>query len=76
MPQQIMEEEEEGAFWHGLDIETREELELGIPPPNICLTDVGRWVWWGPNPELALKGPPLLPLRVELMEVDGAKQTK
>ena len=30
MPQRIT--EEEGAFWHGLDLETWEELELGPLP--------------------------------------------
>ena len=32
--------EEEGAFWHGLDLETQEELELGALPPNIQLVDM------------------------------------
>ena len=30
-----MVEEEEGAFWHRLDLEMQEELDLGPPPPNI-----------------------------------------
>ena len=34
MPQK-MTGEEEGAFWHGLDMELREELELGATPINI-----------------------------------------
>ena len=40
MPQKIS-EEEEVAFWHRLDVETREELELGVPSLDIQLEDVG-----------------------------------
>ena len=43
--------EEEAAFWHGLDLEMGEELELGVPPQDIQLKDVGWWVWWGLEPE-------------------------
>ena len=75
MPQRVM-TEEGGAFWHELDLEMREELELGVLTPNIWLEDVGRWVWWGPAPEPAPEGPPLLPLGAGPMEVDGAKQAQ
>ena len=46
-------EEEEGTFWHWLDLEMREELELGVLTPNIWLEDMGRQIPWGPEPELA-----------------------
>ena len=68
--------EEEGAFWHGLDVDTLEELELGIPTPNIWLKDVGQWVWWGPEPEPAPEGPTLSPLGAEPMAVDGTEQVQ
>ena len=38
---QRMSEEEEAAFWHRLDVEIGEELELGVPPLDIQLRDVG-----------------------------------
>ena len=76
MPQKMMEEEEEGAFWYGLDVETREELELGVPTLNIQLEYVGWWVPWRPEPEPAPEGPPLSPLQVEQMEVDGTEQAQ
>ena len=47
-----------------------EELELGVPPPDIQLEDIGQWVCWGAELELAAKGLPLLPLRAELLEVN------
>ena len=51
-----------------------EELELGMPHPDVQLEDVGWRVWWGPEPEPVAEGPPLLPLREELIEVEeGAK---
>ena len=40
MLQKIL-EEEEAAFWHGLDVERREELELGVLPLDIQLEDMG-----------------------------------
>ena len=33
MPQKMTTVQEE-AFWHGLDMETGEELELGLPQPS------------------------------------------
>ena len=39
--------EEEVAFWHGLDLEIREELELRVPPLDIWIEDVGWRVQWG-----------------------------
>ena len=32
---QRMSTKEEAVFWHGLDLEMGEELELGVPPPDI-----------------------------------------
>ena len=69
-----MTREEEEAFWRGLDVAMREELELGPPPPTIQLEKVGWWVLWGLAVEPAQEGPPLLPLGPRPMEVDGAEQ--
>ena len=52
------------------------ELEVGPPPPNIQLEEVGQWVLWVLELEPAPEGTPLLPLWVELMEVDGTKQAQ
>ena len=68
------EEEEEEAFWRRLDLEMGEELELGPPPLNVQLEEAGWWVPWGPELQPAQEGPPMSPLGLELMEVDGAKQ--
>ena len=73
---QKMMEEQEGAFWRGLDLETGEELELGVPLPVVQLEEVGWWVWWGPAAEPAAEGPPLSHLGPGLMEVDGTKQAQ
>ena len=73
MPQKMMWEGEE-TFWHGLDIEMEEELELGPPPPTIQLEEAGWWVPWGPAVEPAQEGPPLSPLGLGPKEVDGNKQ--
>ena len=59
MPQR-MSTKEKPAFWHGLDVETEEELELGVPPPDMQLEDVCWWVRWGLEPELAPEGIDLL----------------
>ena len=40
-------EGEKWAFWHRLYLEIWEELELGPPPPNIQLEEVGQQVPWG-----------------------------
>ena len=58
MPQKMMKEEEE-AFWYGLDVEMREELELGLPPPNVQLAKVGQRILWRAELEPAQEGPPL-----------------
>ena len=47
---------------------------MGPPPPSIQLEEAGQRVPWGPAVELAQEGPPLLPLGLGLMEVDGAEQ--
>ena len=62
---------EEAVFWHGLDLEMREELELGVAPLGIQLKDVGQQIWWGPEPEMLAEGPHLSPLGAEPMEVEG-----
>ena len=38
-------------------------LELGVPPKDIQMEEVGEWVTWGPVIEPAPEGPPLAPLR-------------
>ena len=32
---------EEVAFWYGLYLEMGEELELGVPPPDVWIENVG-----------------------------------
>ena len=54
--------EEEECFWLGQNLESGKELELGIPPEDIHMEEVGEWVTWGPAIELAPEGPPLAPL--------------
>ena len=65
---------QEEAFWCGLDMETGEELELGLPPTAIQLEEVGWWIPWGLAVEPAQEGQPLLPLGLGPIEVDGAEQ--
>ena len=64
MPQRMIAKEEE-AFWCRLDLKMGEELQLGVLPPDIWIGDVGRWVWWGPEPVLVQEGPPLQALGEE-----------
>ena len=73
MLQKMMKEEEE-AFWHRLDVETGQELDLSPLPPNVQLEEAGWQVLWGLELELVQEGPPLSPLVLGPMEVDGAKQ--
>ena len=54
---QTMMAKEEEAFWLKLDLKMGEELELGVPPPNVGIEDMGWWVRWGPEPMLVQKGP-------------------
>ena len=54
--------EEEKRFWHGQDLASSKALELGIPPKDMQMEEVGDRVMWGPVIELALEGPPLAPL--------------
>ena len=61
MPQQMMNEEEK-HFWHGQDLASGKVLELGIPPKDIQMEEVGKQVTWGLAIELPLEGPPLAPL--------------
>ena len=43
MPQKMMARKEE-AFWHRLDLEMGEELELGVPTPDVWVEDMVQWV--------------------------------
>ena len=61
MPQRMMVEEEK-HFWCGQDLASGEALELGIPPKDFQMEEVGEWVMWGPAIEPAPEGPPLAPL--------------
>ena len=61
MPQQMMVEEEE-CFWCGQDLASSEALELGVPPEDVQMEEVGEQVTWGPAIEPAPEGPPLAPL--------------
>ena len=73
LPQRMMSAVEE-AFWCGLDLKMGEELELGILPLGVQMEDVGQWVWWGLEPELAQEGPPLSALGEEPIEVEGSAE--
>ena len=74
MPQKMSKEQEED-FWWGWDMQMGEELELGPPPPTIQLEEAGPVEFlWGPVVELVEEGPPLSPLGLGLMEVDGTEQ--
>ena len=54
--------EEEERFWRGQDLASGKALELGVPPKDVQMEEVGEWVTWGPAIELAPEGPPLVPL--------------
>ena len=53
---------EEERFWLGQDLESSKALELGIPPEDIQMEEVGERVMWGLAIELVPEGPPLAPL--------------
>ena len=61
MPRWMMVEEEK-HFWHGQDLASGEALELGVPPEDVQMEEVGERVTWGPAIELVPEGPPLVPL--------------
>ena len=61
MPQWMMDEEEK-RFWLGQDLASSKVLELGIPPKDVQMEEVGKRVMWGPAIEPAPEGPPLAPL--------------
>ena len=61
IPQRITVEEEE-CFWHGQDLASGKALELGIPPKDVQMEEVGERVTWQPAIEPAPEGPPLAPL--------------
>ena len=47
MLQWMMGKEEE-RFWLGQDLESGEVLELGVPPKDVQMEEVGERVMWGP----------------------------
>ena len=51
-----------------------EELELEPPPLSVQLEEAGQQVLWGLALEPAQEGPPLSPLGLGLMDVDGTEQ--
>ena len=61
MPWQMMVEEEE-CFWCGQDLVSGEALELGVPPKDVQMEEVGKRVTWGLAIEPAPEGLPLAPL--------------
>ena len=46
MPRQMMVKEEK-RFWRGQDLASGKALELGIPPRDIQMEEVGERVTWG-----------------------------
>ena len=71
MPQWMMDEVEK-CFWLGQDLVSGKVLELGVPPKDIQMEEVGEWVTWGPAIEPAPEGPPLAPLGEAPYEEIGA----
>ena len=69
---QWMTDEEEKHFWLGQDLESSEALELGVPPKDVQMEEVGERVMWGPVIELVPEGPPLAPLTGAPNEESGA----
>ena len=61
MPQQIADKKEK-CFWLGQDLESGKELELGAPPKDVQMEEVGERVTWGLAIEPAPEGSPLVPL--------------
>ena len=59
-----MMDKEEEHLWLGQDLESGEALEIGIPPKDVQIEEVGEQVRWGPAVEPAPEGPPLAPLTV------------
>ena len=73
MLQRTLRAQEENC-WQGWDMVMGEELEMGPPHPTVQLEEADQRVPWGLVVEPAEEGPPLLPVGLGLMEVDGAKQ--
>ena len=61
MPQRMLCKEEK-CFWLEQDVESGKVLELGIPPEDIQIEEVGKQVMLGLAIELVPDGPPLAPL--------------
>ena len=59
---QWMTDEEEKRFWLRQDLASSKALELGIPPKDVQMKEVGERVMWGPAIEPAPEEPPLVPL--------------
>ena len=68
MPQRML-GKEGAAFWNGLDLEMEGELELGVPPPDVQLENVGQQMCWGLEPEPVEEGLLLPAVGVEPIEV-------
>ena len=52
----------EKCFWQRQDLVSRKALELGVPPRDVQMEEVGERVMWGPAIEPVLEGLPLVPL--------------
>ena len=63
---------EEKHFWLGQDLASSKALELGVPPEDVQIEEVGERVMWGPAIEPASEGPPLAPLVEAPYEETGA----
>ena len=54
--------EKEEHFWCGQDLVSGKAPELGIPPEDVQMKEVGKRVTWRLAIEPAPEGPPLAPL--------------
>ena len=54
--------EEEKRFWLSQNLASSKALELGVPPKDVQMEEVGERVMWGPAIEPAPEGLPLVPL--------------
>ena len=62
--------EEEKCFWIRQDLVSGKALELGVPPEDIQMEEVGEWVTWGPAIEPVPEGPALGTLNGGAVERD------
>ena len=70
MPQQMMDKEEK-HFWLGQDLASGKTLELGVPPEDVQMEEMGKRVMWGPAIEPAPQGLPLALLTEAPIEESG-----